>query len=259
MESNTATRSRMSVSVWLPLAAHTQLEHWRGSGEADGAGSLAMLVRAAGAAAVAAPGGRVNLAAPDAAAVDQLRTSGYRLNGLVAALNEGLGGVTGVAGPRATVAWHRAVAARIAPVLGEVIDAAAAVRLRPLKNRPEDGQMMAGEQPWKLVRVTTDPGTVARWELAAKAAGFRSVANWLRDGLAGVHQLPIARPPALATIDARSVVGRVSGLIAQVQLAADEIAVIDRVCGPVAERAGEALAMSLDSLVVYGGDVKARR
>lgn len=258
MASSTAalasSQLRVSVSVWLPVAAHSQLRQQTAAGA-----SLPVLARAAGAAAVAAPGGRVGLAVPDAAAVEGLRAVGYRLNGLVAALNEGLGGVAGGAGRRASVAQHRAVAARVAPVLGEVIEAVGGVRLWPPRNRQEIGvQMMSGE-PWKLVRVTTDPGTVARWESAAHVAGFRSVANWLRDGLAGVHQLPIARPPALVTIEARSVVGRVAGLVAQVQLAADEIAVIDRVCGSAAERAGVVLAAALDSLVAYGGDVKARR
>ena len=43
-----------------------------------------------------------------------------------------------------------------------------------------------GAAGWRLVRVTTDPTTERVWTAAAEAAGFRSVANWVRDALAGL-------------------------------------------------------------------------
>ena len=57
------------------------------------------------------------------------------------------------------------------------------------------------------------------WSAAAEAAGFRSVANWVRDALAGLYGVAVARPPAPVTIDARAVAGRVLGLIAQTETA----------------------------------------
>ena len=57
------------------------------------------------------------------------------------------------------------------------------------------------------------------WSMAARAAGFRSVANWVRDALAGLYGLAVARPPAPVTIDARAVAGRVLGLVAQTETA----------------------------------------
>lgn len=253
METNTATCPRVSVSVWLPAAAHTQL---RGhTAAATVSASLPVLARRAAAAAVSAPGGRVGIAAPDDVAVEALRDSGYRLNGLVAALNEQLSAPRG----SGTGAQYRALAVRIAPAVDEVARAAVEVRLAPGGHRHTGPEMASDGQQWKLVRVTTDPGTLTRWEQTAAVAGFRSVANWIRDSMAGVYPLPIARPPALATIQARTLVGRIGGLIAQVQLAADQIAVIDRLCSGVAETASTVLAEVLESLVTYGGDIKARR
>lgn len=248
---DTATRPRVSVSVWLSITAHVQLRQQVAAGA-----SLPVLARVSAAAGVAAPGGRVGMLAPEDAAVERLRDTGYRLNRLVAALNEGLAGT-------ATVAQHRAVAARIAPLLVEIGQAAHGVRLRPPVHRPlaaaNDEVVSSEGSGWRLVRVTTDPATALRWEQAAAVAGFRSVANWIRDAMAGVYGLAIPRPPALATIQARTVVGRVSGLVAQVELAASEVAVIDRVCSGPAETAGTELANCLESLVLFGGDVKARR
>lgn len=249
----TTTCSRVSVSVWLPLAAHTQL---RGHAtDATASVSLPVVARQAAAAAVAAPGGRVRLAAADAAAVARLRDTGYRLNGLVAALNEQL------SAPRrsGTGAQYRALAVRIVAAADEVAKAAVQVRLRPDVHLYTGSEMTSSGQQWKLVRVTTDPGTLARWEQTATVAGFGSVANWIRDAMAGVYQLPIPRPPALTTIQARTLVGRIGGLVAQVQLAADQIAVIDRLCSGPAETASTVLAEVLESLVMYGGDIKARR
>lgn len=246
MRTATDLPSRVSVSVWLPVSAHEQLRE-----RAQGA-SLPVLARSSAAVGVAAPGGRVAMTAPDGAVVERLRAAGYRLNGLVAALNEGLAGT-------ATIAQYRALAARIVPLLEEVADIADAVQLRPPLHRSLVGSDNGDGWGWKMVRVTTDPDTQARWQRVTQVSGFRSVANWVRDAIAGVHGLAIPRPPALATMEARSVVGRVTGLVAQVQLAADQVAVVDRVCGGRAESAGTFLAVALDSLVSYGGDVKARR
>ncbi|MFV8279840.1 hypothetical protein ACNQPY_26280 [Mycobacteroides abscessus] len=251
MDTGTATPSRVSVSVWFPFPAHEQLR-----ARAQGA-SLPVLARQAAVLGVAAPGGRVAMPGPAEDSVEQLRAAGYRLNGLVAALNEAL--VSG-----ASVAQYRGLAARISPLLVQVAEVAADVQLHPPVHRrpwllPASDDDDDDGPGWKLVRVTTDPATAARWTQAAAVAGFRSVANWLRDGLAGVHQLPIARAPMLATIEARTLVGRIGGLIAQVQLGADQIAVIDRLCSGPAETASTVLSQVLESLVMYGGDIKARR
>ena len=96
------------------------------------------------------------------------------------------------------------------------------------------------------------------WSAAAAAAGFGSVANWVRDALAGAHGLDLPRPPAPVTIDARTVAGRVLGLVAQT-----ETAVAGWPAGGVLDGRIEAVAaalyVALGSLVACGGDPKARR
>lgn len=251
----TRSPSPPAVWVWLPEPAHAVV---RGRAEAAGV-SMPVLVRQAAEAAVGSPGGRIKMPAPPVEAVERLRAAGYRLNGLVAALNEMLAGVS-------TLAQYRALAAQLRPMLNEVSGAAAEVRVDASVQRTQAGDQdsddtvpAGSEGRWKKIMVTTDSTTLSRWESAAEAAGFRSMPNWIRDAMAGTYQLAIPRPPALVTIQARTVVGRVSGLVAQVQLAADQIAVVDRICSGPAETAGTELAACLESLVVYGGDVKARR
>lgn len=244
-----------AVWVWLPATSHAvvrQLARQRGA-------SMPVLARQAAAAAVAASGGRVGIAAPDDAAVEALRNVGYRLNGGVAALNEML-----AAPPLSTTAaQYRASAARLAPLLGEVADVAGALVLEaPSGARAQasdDDAPTDPEERWRKIMVSTDAATLARWKAAADAAGFTSMPNWIRDAMAGTYQLAIPRPPALATIQARALAGRIGGLVAQVQLAADQIAVIDRLCSGPAETASTVLAEVLESLVMFGGDIKARR
>ncbi|MBN7314882.1 hypothetical protein [Mycobacteroides abscessus] len=244
-----------AVWVWLPAASHAVIRLLAG----QRAASLPMLARQAAAAAVAAPGGRVGIGAPDDVAVEALRTMGYLLNGAVAALNEMLA----APGSGATVAQYRAIAARLAPLLGEVADAAGALVLdvpSGVRARARDDGASADPQGrWRKIMVTTDALTLTRWKAAADAAGFTSVPNWIRDAMAGSYQLAIPRPPALATIQARTLAGRIGGLVAQVQLAADQIAVIDRICSGPAETASTVLSQVLESLLMYGGDIKARR
>ncbi|MBN7438798.1 hypothetical protein IUS38_24765 [Mycobacteroides abscessus subsp. abscessus] len=260
MADDTATFAAQRVApaavwVWLPATSHTVLRQMAGVRGA----SMPVLARQAAAAAVAAPGGRAGLPAPDDAAVESLRNVGYRLNGGVGALNEML------AAPRSstTAAQYRAIAARLAPLLGEVADAARALVLDVPSGAQaqanDDGALTDPEGRWRKIMVTTDAVTLARWKVAADAAGFTSMPNWIRDAMAGAYQLAIPRPPALVTIQVRALVGRIGGLVAQVQLAADQIAVIDRLCSGLAETVSTVLAEVLESLVMYGGDIKARR
>ena len=81
----------------------------------------------------------------------------------------------------------------------------------------------------------------------------------MRDALAGVHGLDVARPPTPSTIDARQVVGRVAGLIAQTETAVAEWPISVPGLDRRVEAAGEALWAALESLIGYGGDPKARR
>ena len=97
------------------------------------------------------------------------------------------------------------------------------------------------------------------WSAAANAAGFRSVANWVRDALAGLYGLAMARPPAPATIDARAVAGRVAGLIAQTETAVADWPIGAPGLDRRVEAAADALWAALESLIGYGGDPKARR
>ncbi len=238
------TLARVSVSVWLPPAAHAALA---GIAAVEGV-SLPVLARRGAAAAVEAAGGRVGLPAPSVDTVEELRAAGHSLNRLLPAV-----------GTASADAQRGAIAARIAAALDRVTVAAGGVRLTaPARAGTRGVGVAVGWGGWRLVRVTADPGAVQLWSVAAEAAGFRSVANWVRDALAGAHGLDVARPPAPVTIDARAVVGRVLGLVAQT-----ETVLADWPAGGVldgrVEAAADALFAALHSLIAYGGDPKARR
>jgi len=238
-----ATLVRTSVSVWLPAAAHAALVS---AAAAEGV-SVAVLARRAAAAAVEAAGGRVAMPAPSAAVVEELRSAGYGLNRLLPA-----------ASGASSAAARAAIAEHIAAALDRIIAAATRVRIRAPADAAGAIPICADRGGWRLVRVTADPHSVSLWSMAAQAAGFRSVANWVRDALAGMHGLDLPRPPAPATIDARTVAGRVLGLVAQT-----ETAVAGWPAGGVLDGRIEAVAaalyVALGSLVACGGDPKARR
>ena len=239
-----ATLTRASVSVWLPAAAHAALVT---AAAAEGVSVAVLARRAAAAAAVEAAGGRVGLPAPPAAAVEELRAAGYGLNRLLPA-----------ASAASSAAARAAIAEHIAAALDRIIAAATRVRIRAPAGAAGAIPICADRGGWRLVRVTADPSSVAVWSAAAAASGFGSVANWVRDALAGVHGLDVARPPAPATIEARAVAGRVLGLVAQT-----ETAVAGWPAGGVLDGRIEAVAaalyVALGSLVACGGDPKARR
>lgn len=250
----TDTLTRVSVSVWLSAAAHGVL-----AAVAAGEGvSLPVLARRAAAVAVETAGGRVSMPSPPVDAVDELRTAGHGLNRLLPA-----------AAGELTAAQCGALAGRIVTVLERITAAAAEVRI----NAPAAGRRGAASTGsaagtaggdrggWRLVRVTTDPDTAQRWAAAAQAAGFRSVANWVRDGLAGCYGLALARPPTLVTLDARQVCGRVLGLIAQTETATGDWphSFSDGGLERRIEAAGGVVWAALESLIGYGGDPKARR
>lgn len=240
----TDTLARVSVSVWLPAPVHAAL-----AGVAAAVGvSLPVLARRAAAAAVEAPGGRIGMPAPGAEAVEELRAAGYGLNRLLPAADAATG-----------KAAQAVIGERIAAVLDRITAAADGVRLDP----PVDGTVGADcddSAGWRLVRVTVDPVVAQMWTLGAEVAGFRSVANWVRDALAGAHGLDVARPPAPATVDARAVAGRVLGLVAQAEtIVSDWPAAAGGGCEQRIAAAADALYAALHALVAYGGDPKARR
>lgn len=241
----TDTLTRVSVSVWLPAPVHV---HLAALAAVEGV-SLPVLARRAAAAAVEAPGGRVGMAMPDAEAVEDLRAAGYGLNRLLPAADGAVG-----------VAAQAAIGDRIMAVLDRITAAAGGVRLAPPVGGIVGGGRGGPVARWRLVRVTVDPAVVEVWKLVAEVAGFRSVANWVRDALAGAHGLDLARPPAPATIDARAVAGRVLGLVAQAETTiSDWPAAPSGGCEQRIAAAADALYAALHGLVAYGGDPKARR
>lgn len=240
-----ATVARVSVSVWLPAPVHA---HLASVAAADGV-SLPVLARRAAAAGVEAPGGRVGVAAPAVEAVEDLRAAGYGLNRLLPAADAAAG-----------VAAQAAIGDRMAAVLDRITAAADGVRCDP----PARGVVGADREGlaarWRLVRVTVDPAVVEMWKLVAQVAGFRSVANWVRDALAGAYGLDVARPPAPAVIDARAVAGRVLGLVAQAETTLSGWpTAAGGGCEQRIAAAADALYAALHALVAYGGDPKARR
>ena len=246
-----ATVQRVSVSVWLPTEAHHKL-----TVAAAGEGvSLPVLARRAAARAMGATDGRVGMPAPSVEAVGELRAAGHELNRLLPAL-----------GAATTRAQEAAVAARLTGALKRVAQASDGMRLQPRCDGAEpvrrhgvaDGDA-DGRERWRLVRVTTDPDTATWWVNAATAAGFRSPANWVRDALAGVHGLTVARPPAAATIEARAVAGRVLGLLAQTDTALAMRPHLGGVLSGSVEAAETELWTALQSLLTHGGHPRARR
>ena len=237
-----------SISVWLPGAAHTQLAR----AAASEALSLPLLARRAAARGVQAADGRVEMPAPSFEAVERLRAAGYGLNRLLPAL-----------GAATTEPQEAAIVERLKIALNGVSDAAQKMHLQPPPGAPKISTLPAADSKvddrWKLVRVTTDTGTAQRWRQAAQAAGFRSTANWVRDALAGSHGLPIARPPATSTIDARVVSGRVQGLLAQTEALAYRRPIHRANLRPHLEAADAAVWASLNSILAWGGHPKARR
>ncbi|GLC05141.1 hypothetical protein SRL2020400_57320 [Mycobacterium kiyosense] len=180
--------------------------------------------------------------------------AGYGLNRLLPAADAAL-----------TAAQCGALAGRLVAVLDRITAASAEVRISTPAGRGSAassgsaaGGRVAGDRDgWRLVRVTTDPDTQRVWTAAAQVAGFRSVANWVRDGLAGCYGLEVTRPPTAATTDARQVCGRVLGLIAQTE--ALDWPYDDAGLEPRIEAAGGAVWAALESLIAYSGDPKARR
>jgi hypothetical protein len=190
--------------------------------------------------------------APSFEAVERLRAAGYGLNRLLPAL-----------GAATTEPQEAAIVGRLKISLNGVSDAARKMHLQPPPGSPKTCTLPAADNKfddrWKLVRVTTDTDTAQRWEQVAQAAGFRSTANWVRDALAGSHGLPIARPPATSTIDARVVSGRVQGLLAQTEALTYRRPIHRANLRPYLEAADAAVWASLDSILAWGGHPKARR
>ncbi len=239
------TVAKVSVSVWLPTGAHAML----GAVAAGEGVSLPVLARRAAARAVASVDGRVGMVSPAAEVVGELRAAGYELNRLLPAL----GAVT-------TAVQEQAVAMRVERALERVAAAAVGLRLHPSRDVPKVPPASVGEagRRWRLVRVTVDPDTARCWELAARAAGFRSTANWVRDALAGTHNLVVARPPLPVTVEARAVIGRVLGLLAQTDVAIAARPRLGSMLGGPAERANARLWAGLQSLLDHGGHPQAR-
>jgi hypothetical protein len=235
---------RGSVSVWLPTPAHAALA---ATAATEGV-SLPALARRAATAAAQAPGRRIAMSAPTVNAVAGLGAAGDDLNRLLPA-----------ADTAASVAQRTSAAQRIAAVCDRIAAAARSVRLDPT---PDHGTVSGdrGEPAprWKLVRVTADTVSVQMWKQAAAGAEFGSVANWIRDALAGTHRLDLPRPPAPATIEARTVTGRTLGLIAQAETTVSDWPASSMLDEPITT-AADALYTALHRLVTHGGNPSARR
>lgn len=236
---------RRSVSVWLPAPVHAALA----AIAAAQATSLPALARRAAAAAVQAPGGRVQMGAPQVKAVAGLGRAGDDLHRLLSAT------ATAADNTQRTL-----IAQQIAATCDRIAVAASSLRLNPPAHGTvsDDRRKPGGQPEWKLVRVTADAVTVQMWKTAAAGAGFGSVANWVRDALAGAHGLDLPRPPTPTTTEARAVTGRVLGLIAQA-----ETTVFEWPAGGVLDEpitcAADALYTALHFLVAHGGDPGARQ
>lgn len=238
--------AKASVSVWLPTGAHAVL----GAVAAGEGVSLPVLARRAAARAVASVNGRVGMVSPTAEAVGELRAAGHELNRLLPALVA----VT-------TAVQEQAVAMRVERALKRIAAAAVGLRLSPSRDSPKvapPASVGGAGRRWRLVRVTVDPDTARCWELAARAAGFRSTANWVRDALAGTHNLAVARPPLPVTVEARAVIGRVLGLLAQTDAAIAARPHLGPMLGGSTEHADAGLWAGLQSLLKHGGHPQAR-
>lgn len=177
---------RTTVLLWGPAAAH-----WRGREGGTAGAVLDAAVRALG-----APGYRWPIPAPERGAREALARAGTALNTAVRqryVRGEAVGAIAGAAGE---------VAARAAAVCAGGPTAAGSPAV-----------LCVGRLD-RLVHVRMDPRMLAAMHDAAAANGMR-LGVWVRDGVAaalGEHQ---ARRAAEATREARTVVGRVAGLLVQ--------------------------------------------
>jgi hypothetical protein len=234
---------RRSVSVWLPAPVHAAL---RAISEMEGA-SLPALARRAAAAAMKTAAGRVRMDAPTVEAVVGLGTAGDGLHQLLPTANAA-----------ANTAAQTRIGHQITAGCNRIAAAAGDIRLNPPTHDTVNNHHHEPAPEWKLVRVTTDAMTVQMWKAAAGEAGFKSVANWVRDALAGAHGLDLPRPPAPATIEARVVTGRILGFIAQAETMVSDWPACGVLDEPITQ-AADALYTALHCLVAHGGDPRARR
>jgi hypothetical protein len=164
--------------------------------------------------------------------------------------------------PAADAAAHTAaqtpIVGQIAAICDRITVAASGVRLNPSTHNMNNDDHPAPAPEWKLVRVTADAVTIQTWKTTAAEVGFKSVANWVRDALAGTHGLNLPRPPTPATTEARTVTGHVLGLIAQAETTVSDWPTSGVLDEPIT-CAADALYTALHHLITHGGDPSARR
>ncbi len=176
---------RTTALLWRPVAAH-----WRG-----GEGGTAGAVLAAALAALDAPGFRCPLPSPSQTEVDALARAGTVLNDAVRQRY-----VRGAEGGAIEAAAVRVAAAAQRLGRDQAVGAG-----RPV--------LCVGKRD-RLVFLRLDPRLHGAMHDAARLHGM-GFGAWVRDGVAasvGEHQ---ARRPSAQTRDARTVAGRVTGLLVQ--------------------------------------------
>lgn len=206
-----------TVKLWQPVAAH-----WRG-----GEGGTAGAVLVAALAALDAPGFRLPIPAPKRAEVDSLARAGSALNDAVRQRY--------TRGPEAG-----AITAAAAGV------GAAARRLGEGQPRGAREPVLCTGKRDRVVKLRLDPRLYAAMRDAAGLYGT-GFGEWMRDGVAATVNEHQARRPAEETRDARTVAGRIAGLLVQ----AGDVAA-DRAEAAAVAAADEALADAAARLSRWG-------
>lgn len=208
---------RTTALLWRPVAAH-----WRG-----GDGGTAGAVLAATLAALDEPGFRWPIPSPSAAEVDALARAGSALNEAVRQRymrGSGAGSITAAAG---------AVAA-------------AARRLGERQPRGAKEPVLCVGKRDRLVYLRLDPRLHAAMRDAAGLNGM-GLGAWVRDSVAAALNEHQARRPTEETSAARTVAGRIAGLLVQ----AGDVAA-DRAETEAVAAADDALAAAATRLSRWG-------
>lgn len=208
---------RTTALLWRPLA-----DHWRG-----GEGGTAGAVLAAALAALDAPGFRWPIPSPSPAEVAALTRAGSALNEAVRQRY--------MRGP---------AAGSITVAAGKV--AAAAERLGRHQPRGAREPVLCVGKRDRLVFLRLDPRLHAAMRDAARLNGM-GIGAWMRDSAAAVVDEHQARRPTEETGEARTVAGRIAGLLVQ----AGDIAA-DRGEAAAVTAADDALAVAVARLSRWG-------
>lgn len=206
-----------TAKLWRPVAAH-----WRG-----GEGGTAGAVLAATLIALDAPGFRAAIPSPSVAEVDALARAGSALNEAVRqryVRGSGAGSITAAAGGVA----------------------AAARRLGERQPRGAKEPVLCVGKRDRLVKLRLDPRLYGTMRDAARLNGM-AFGAWVRDSAAAVVDEHQARRPTEETRAARTVAGRIAGLLVQAGDVAADRSEIEAVAA-----ADDALAVAAARLSRWG-------